>query len=160
MARQRLTSWTTIWFAWILPIIFLPIWSFVILLLIYSYFEPAGTLFIFFSTLILWILYLTTKPWQLKYVYKGDNGFIFHVKGQEQKILFTQVKNIYASFFSKYSPIIIEYIDNATINKIAFIPRQSKVILLFPFFRHPMTKELIEEVKTGANRVDGSTRIN
>ncbi|MFN3503324.1 MAG: hypothetical protein ACK4ZJ_13780 [Allorhizobium sp.] len=104
-----------------------------------------------FFIIIMWLVYLTTMPWKLKSVYKYDNQFVFKENKNEKSILFRQVKRIYPAFFTKCSPIIIEYSDNGIQKKIAFVPRQSSVILLLPFYKHPLTKELNEEIKTYVN---------
>ncbi len=151
MTPQRLSSWTTVWVAWVMPLIFLPLWTIVTFFLIYNNFNPAITLFIALSTISLWLFYLTIKPWQLKYIFKGDNYLIYKDNQTNNIILYSQVRRIYPSFFTKYSPIIIEYNDKGENKKISFVPRQWNVILLLPFYKHPLTEELLDEIKTGTN---------
>jgi len=111
----------------------------------------AMIIFVTITNLILWLIYFLIKPWKLKYLYKNENNFICKVNGNARVISSRAVKRIYPIVFSKYSPIIIEFNSDGKNEKIAFIPRQSNVILLLPFFKHPITDELIEEIKTVTN---------
>lgn len=151
MTAKRLSSFLTFWFAWVLPLLSLPFWTLVSISLLVDMFEPYLTIFVCLATIVLWAVYLITKPWTLKHIYHGNRTFIFKENGHRHIITYKQVRGIYPVFWTKYSPVVIEYKDKGNSKNVSFIPRQSKVLLLLPFFQHPIVKELNEELTTGAN---------
>jgi hypothetical protein len=146
MKTKRLSSLTTFWYAWILPMIFLPFWTVVSVFICTDYYETGITIYIFFATLILWIIYFYTKPWRLRQIRQGDGFLIFKDKGKDTIISYKQIIKIDVAFMTKISPIMIEYIVENESKKIFFIPRQGSVLFLFPLCKHPMVKELNEDI--------------
>lgn len=147
MKQKRLSSYLTVWVAWVLPVVLLPFWTIASVFLILDTFEPLLTIYICISTIVLWGIYLLTKPWLLKQVYLENEAFVTIKKAQKEIVFYRQIMAIYSMFNSKFSPIVIEYDENGKRKEITFLPRQSKVLFLLPFSCHPIVKELNEEIK-------------
>lgn len=144
---KRISTLLTFWLVWIMPIAILSFNTLLAIIVIFAEIGIGISIYIVSATILIWLFYLKTKPWTYKHINQNDKGFIFNKKGKEITITYENVLKIYPMFWTKYSPIVIEYSENKKINKITFIPRQSNVLLLLPFFQHPLVEELNNDLK-------------
>ena len=142
----RLSTLTTFYFKYVLQV-FAVMWTLITLLLLFSDLGIGIFLYLFITTSLLWVLTYKFKPWLNGQLEQTENEFVFTLNNQETHIKFSQVYEIVQTYPFKFASIKIKYKDLNVNHEVKFIPRQSNVLFLLPFFRHPVVKELNEQKK-------------
>jgi hypothetical protein len=96
---------------------------------------------------MLWVFIYVFEPWKNGHLYINENNFVFVRNGYETIINFEDVQKITKNGPFKFSSVKIIFRENEGVSEIKFIPRQLRVIFLFPICIHPIIKELKYEIK-------------
>lgn len=146
MKQERISSITTIWFAWILPICILGFWTPFTIIVLFSNFSSALSVYLLIATSIIWIIYIITKPWKFKKVNVNDFGLIIKSSKNYTQIPFKNVKSIESLFSIKLSPVTIVYLEKNRLEKVLYISRFSFPFFTLPFEENPAIQLIKDEV--------------
>lgn len=151
MIKNRISSLTTIWFAWILPIAMLALWTFVTVVVLISDFPFSLSAYLFVATSVLWLVYLVSKPWKYKRISENEKGIIIELPKGDVQIPYKNVKSIKSLFSMKLSPTTITYMENEKLYTIRFISRLTSPVFSLPMEENPVIQMIKEEVSSVNN---------
>ena len=121
--QKRISSLTTIWFAWILPILTLIFWTPVTIVVLWDGFSDGLSGYLLVATILILIIYLTIKPWKLKTISENDIGILIKSSKENIQIPYDDIKKVKPLFSFRLTPVTIEYIEKGKLKKVNYISR-------------------------------------